>query len=262
MGPNSKRLYGREEKAQKSRSSRPPCFIHGGARGIPATDLSNQYLRAMPLLPCVDPNMPLPSSPVLPAMAEHVKRLVLLASTKPRRHVLMVFLGGAVTALGLLQELHTRNALVRIHIYQSGDTKDGPGARVSCCPFCAYTIQNDPAYLNHIVCAHYDASFGCGSCLSAVTSSVQKMKDHIKECPGLTTLITPSQESVPGGRSPKKGVPDSKHVSKKKKSSRSEKSQPAGQASQDSQASDRRITRANRREPGGSSRVYQAPHSA
>ena len=143
-----------------------------------------------------DPNMPLPSGPVSPAMAEHVKRLVLLASMTPWRYVLMVFRGGTVTALGLLQELHTRNALVRIHIYQSGNAKDGHGTRVSCCPFCAYTIQNDPAYLNHIVCAHYDASFGCGSCLSAVTSSVQKMKEHIKECPGLTTLLTPSQESA------------------------------------------------------------------
>ena len=62
--------------------------------------------------------------------------------------------------------------------------------------------------------------------------------------PGLTTLITPSQESAPGGRSPKKGVPESKHVSKKKKSSHSEKSQPAVQGSQDSQASDRHVTRA------------------
>ena len=193
---------------------------------------------------CVDPNAPLPSGPVSPATVEHVKRLVLLASTMPRQYVLMVFRGGTVTALGLLQELHTRNALVQIHIYQSGDTKDGHSARMSCCPFCAYTVQNDPAYLNHIVCVHYDASFGCGSCLSAVTSSVQKMKEHIKECPGLTPLLTPSQESAPGGRLPKKGVPESKHVSKKKKSSRSEKSQLAGQASEkDSQASDRCVTR-------------------
>ena len=54
-----------------------------------------------------DPNVPLPLSPVSPATAEHVKRLVLLASTTPRRYVLMVFRGGTVTALGLLQELHT-----------------------------------------------------------------------------------------------------------------------------------------------------------
>ena len=40
----------------------------------------------------------------------------------------------------------------------------------------------------------------------------------------------------------KKGVPESKHVSKKKKSGRSEKSQPTVQGSQDSQASDRRVT--------------------
>ena len=190
----------------------------------------------------VDPNVSLPSSPILPAMAEHVKRLLLLASTKPRQYVLMVFRGGTVTALGLLQELHTRSALVRIPI--SGEAKDGHGARVSCCPFCMYTIQNNPAYLNHIVCAHYDTSFGCGSCLSAITSSVQQMKAHIKECSGLTSLPTASQESAPGGRSPKKSAPDSKHVRSKQRGSRSGKSQPAGQASQDSQASDRCVTRA------------------
>ena len=136
------------------------------------------------------------------------------------------------------------SVLVQIPIYLSGEAKDRHGTRVSCCPFCAYTIQNDLAYLNHIVCAHYDASFGCGSCLSVITSSVQQMKAHIKECSGLTPLPTASQESAPGGHSPKKSAPDSKHVRSKKKSSRSEKSQPAGQASQDSQASDRHVTRA------------------
>ena len=39
----------------------------------------------------VDPNVPMPSGPVSPATAEHVKRLLLLASTKPRQYVLMVF---------------------------------------------------------------------------------------------------------------------------------------------------------------------------
>ena len=173
-------------------------------RGVfqPLTSLTNTF--GLCHFYRTDPNTPMPSGPVSPAMAEHVKRLVLLASTTPRRYVLMVFRGGTVTALGLLQELHTRSALVRIPIYQSGNAKDGHGACMSCCPFCAYTIQNDPAYLNHIVCAHYDVSFGCGSCLSAITSSVQKMKDHIKECSGLTPLPMPSQESAPGGRSPKK----------------------------------------------------------
>ena len=39
----------------------------------------------------VDLNVPMPSGPTSPAMAEHVKRLLLLASTKPQRYVLMVF---------------------------------------------------------------------------------------------------------------------------------------------------------------------------
>ena len=105
-----------------------------------------------------------------------------------------------------------------------------------------YTVQNDPAYLNHIVCTHYDANFTCGACLSAITSSGQQMKVHLKECSGLATPPTASQGSVPGGRSPKKSAPGPKHMRGKKKGSRSEKSQLAGQASQDSQASDRHVT--------------------
>ena len=154
----------------------------------------------------------------------------------------MVFQGGTVTPLGLLQELHTRSMLVCIPIYLTGEAKDGHGACMSCCPFCMYTVQNDLAYLNHIVCVHYDTSFGCGACFSAITSSGQQMKNHIKECSGLAPPPTASQESVPSGCLPKKSAPDSKHVCSKKKGSHSEKSQPAGQASQDSQASDRHIT--------------------
>ena len=101
----------------------------------------------------VDPNTPMPTGPESPAMAEHVKKLLLLASTKRRWYVIVVFRGGTVTPLGLLQELHTRSALVRIPIYLTGEAKDGHGACVSCCPFCTYTVQNDPAYLNHIVCS-------------------------------------------------------------------------------------------------------------
>ena len=69
------------------------------------------------------------------------------------------------------------------------ETKDGHKPCVSCCPFCAYTIQNDPAYLNHIVGMHYNANFVCGTCLSAVTSSCQQMKRHINECKGLDPPI-------------------------------------------------------------------------
>ena len=211
--------------------------------GVSASELYNQSTGAMSFLPR-RPNMSMPTGPKLPATVDHVKKLLFLASTKRRWYIIVVFSGGTVTPLGLLQELHMRSTLIRIPIYLSGESKDGHGPHVSCCPFCMYTIQNDPAYLNHIVCVHYEVSFACAACLSAITSSGQQMKAHIKECSRLAPPPMASQESVPSGHSPKKRTPGSKHVSSKKRGSHSEKSQPAGQASQDSQTSDRCVTHA------------------
>ena len=147
------------------------------------------------------------------ARADHVKSL-LLAKTQPRPYIIIVFQGGAITVLGLLQELHTQSALARIPIFWPEETKDGHKPHVSCCPFCAYTVQNDPAYLNHIVGMHYNVNFMCGTCLCAVTSSCQQMKRHINECKGLDPPIPPtsqgsatptaSQESARSGWSSKK----------------------------------------------------------
>ena len=159
-----------------------------------------------------NPNMSTPMTPKPPATVEHVKKLLFLASTQRRPYIIMVFQGGTVTPLGLLPELHMRSALVCIPIYLPGETKDGHKLRMLCCPFCAYTIQNDPAYLNHIVCVHYETNFACGTCLSAITSSGQQMKNHIKECSRLAPPPMASQESAPSGRLPKKSAPGSKHV--------------------------------------------------
>ena len=134
----------------------------------------------------VDPaNASTLSPPKPPAMAEHVKSLLLLTKMQQWPYIIVVFQGGPITPLGLLQELHMWSALACIPIYQSDETKDEHRPRMSCCPFCMYTIQNDPAYLNHIVGMHYNANFVCGTCLSAITSSGQQMKRHINECSGL-----------------------------------------------------------------------------
>ena len=184
----------------------------------------------------VDPTIvPTLTAPKPPAKVDHIKSLLILAKTQPRPYIIVVFTGGAITALGLLQELHTRSALARIPIYRPDETKDGHRPRISCCPFCAYTVQNDPAYLNHIVGTHYNANFACGTCLSAVTSSCQQMKRHINECKGLDPPMPPSsqglaapptasQESARGGRSPKKSSQGSKHAGRKKKGHHSGKS--------------------------------------
>ena len=129
-----------------------------------------------------------------------------------------------------------------------------PRTGISCCPFCAYTVQNDPVYLNNIASAHYNANFVCGTCLSAVTSSCQQMKRHISECKGLDPAVPPLsqqsatpptalQESVCSGHSPKKGIQESKHVGHKKKGHHSGKLRPAvSVAQQDSQGVDRCMT--------------------
>ena len=76
-----------------------------------------------------------------PAKADHVKGLLLLAKMRSWPYIIVVFQGGTITALGLLQELHTWSALACIPIYRPEETKDGHRPHVSCCPFCAYTIQ-------------------------------------------------------------------------------------------------------------------------
>ena len=135
-----------------------------------------------------------------------------------------------------------QSALARIPIYLSEETKDRHKPRMSCCPFCTYTIQNDLAYLNHIIGTHYNANFVCETCLRAVTSSSQQMKRHIRGCSRLAPAPMASQESVHSGNSPKKSAPGFKHI-ERKKGRHSEKSWPASQASQeDSQASDRCVT--------------------
>ena len=149
-----------------------------------------------------------------------------------------------------------QSALAHIPIHQPEETKDGHRPRVSCYPFCAYTIQNDPAYLNHIVGMHYNANFACGTCLSAVTPSCQQMKKQIAKCKGLDPPALPmsqgsnapptaSQEGACGGHLPKKSTHVSKHVGCKKKGHHLEKSRPVTSTSkEDSQGSDRRVTHA------------------
>ena len=220
----------------------PPRFLHGGTWGVSATGLYDQYFWAMLLLLCGPQRAYAFRSRVTghggackeaTAPCQH-KATAVCHRGFPRWDCYSFgFVAGAAYA--------ERTCLYPYLPHWGSQGRHG--ARVSCCPFCAYTIQNDPAYLNNIVCAHYDATFRCGSCLSAIASSGQQMKAHIKECSGLAPLPTASQKSAPSGRSPKKSAPDSKHMRSKKKGSHSEKSQPAGQASQDSQASDRRVTR-------------------
>ena len=101
-----------------------------------------------------------------------IKRLLELAKELGQPLTIMVFKGGMVTLLGLLQELHSCLTLSCIPDPHSQKRwKWDRKTMVSCCPICAYVIKNDYTFLNHIIIGHYWSSFSCGKCLEFAVSS-------------------------------------------------------------------------------------------
>ena len=111
--------------------------------------------------------------PKPPTTNEHLKHLLVLTKAKNWRYIIVVFQGGPIMPLGLLQELHMHHVLVCIPIFLPDEAKDRHKPQVSCCPFCTYTIQNDLAYLNHIISMYYHMCLMCGACLDAVATLFQ-----------------------------------------------------------------------------------------
>ena len=54
--------------------------------------------------------------------------------------------------------------------------------KMSFCPFCAYVVANDLSYLNHIIIAHYNTSYGCRKCLKQAFMSSSALHNHKKVC--------------------------------------------------------------------------------
>ena len=174
---------------------------HGVFQSLPSTMNPLGLCRFYPTDPSSLSMLPPPKPPTT---KDHLKSLLVLAKSRCQPYIIVVFQGGPIRPLGPLQELHSQHALACIPIFLPDETKDGHRPRVSCCPFCTYTIQNDPAYLNHIISVHYHVSLTCGACLNAIATSGQQLKRHLSKCPGLATLPEESsQESVCGEHSPK-----------------------------------------------------------
>ena len=109
------------------------------------------------------------------ASIHSIKHLLDLAKELGHPLTTMVFEGGIVTPLGLLQELHLHLTLLHIPIHMPEEVKMGENNRIPCCPICAYVIKNNNTFLNHIIIGHYWSSFSCGNCLEFVASSGQQM---------------------------------------------------------------------------------------
>ena len=108
----------------------------------------------------------------------------------------------SVTAVSLLRELHTTVCLRQLQV----DLRD-KSVKLSFCPFCTYAGGNDLSYLNHIIIAHYNMSYGCGRCLKQAFVSSLVLHTHKKLCLGF-----PSKKAsgVPGGK-PKSGEGNSRY---------------------------------------------------
>ena len=71
--------------------------------------------------------------------------------------------------------------------------------KLSSCPFCAYAGGNDLSYLNHIITAHYNASYGCGKCLKQVFVSSTALHTHKKVCTRLSSKKSAGDSGGGGG---------------------------------------------------------------
>ena len=90
-----------------------------------------------------------------------------------------------VTAVYLLQELHIKDSLHHLPVETKVESGSKPIWKLSFCPFCQYSGSNDPSYMNHIVCGHYNANYGCSKCLNEVYITGQPLSKHMKTCKGL-----------------------------------------------------------------------------
>ena len=91
----------------------------------------------------------------------------------------------SVMAVCLLQELHIKNSLRCLLMEPKVDAAGKAVKKLSFCPFCMHLGINDPSYMNHIICGHYYANYGCGNCLKEVFTTGQPLKNHMKVCKGL-----------------------------------------------------------------------------
>ena len=101
----------------------------------------------------------------------------------------------AVTAVSLLKKLHASTSLWHLKMETPAEAAGKLMWKLSFCPFCQYCSSNDPSYLNHIICAHYEASFGCGRCLGKVNSTGQALSKHMQSRKGLKTSVTKGKSS-------------------------------------------------------------------
>ena len=124
------------------------------------------------------PEFPLPCTP---ATHKQVSSFLLKARVLGWLNLIVAHSQDAPTAVCLLQELHIKDSLCHLPM----DTKVKAGSKSNQKLSCQYSGSNDQSYMNHIICGHYNANYGCSKCLNEVFITGQTLRKHMKTYKGL-----------------------------------------------------------------------------
>ena len=119
-------------------------------------------------------------APWEPATCGQIRDLLKSAHAIGRPYMILMHSADSMTAISMLRELHTATCLRCLQVDLQGKL-----VKLPFFPFCAYVGENDLSYLNHIIIAHYNASYGCGKCLKQAFVSSLALHNHKKVCLGL-----------------------------------------------------------------------------
>ena len=135
------------------------------------------------------PDFPSPQEPV---SCGQVKDLLKSAKLIGHPYLILVHSTDSVTSMSMLWELHTASCLRCLQV-----DLHGKSIKMSFYPFCVYTGANNLSYLNHIIIAHYNASYGCRKCLKQAFVSSSALHNHKKVCLRFDKKPTRGSDSKP-----------------------------------------------------------------
>ena len=127
-----------------------------------------------------------------PVTCNQVKDLLKSARSIGCPNMILAHSNDSMTAVSMLRELHTTTCLRCLQV----DLHD-KSVKMSFCPFCMYVGANNLSYLNHIIIAHYNTSYGCGKCLKQAFMSSSALHNHKKVCLGFHKKPTIGSNSKP-----------------------------------------------------------------
>ena len=110
-------------------------------------------------------------TPHMPTTNDHMCGFLEKAQEFFWLNLIVAHLQDAVTEVCLLRELHTNASLQHLKMETDAQAVGKMKRQLLFCPFCQYLSSNDWSYLNHIICMHYNVSYGCGKCHAKVASS-------------------------------------------------------------------------------------------